>query len=171
MQAAKHRYGSRIIQHLLKACPPPQVSRIAESLLEAASVLACHPYSSYALQCLAESGIEEQQYQLMRCVEQNSASIGQLYWGGSLIEAVITHSASEDRIWIARAVAQDPQVLLTLAKTQAGHRSALLVLEILPDPEHKRASAYLAQHLNKLEASRSGRKVAAKIRIPRGQGQ
>jgi len=163
VQVAKHRYACRVLQHLLKACPPSQVSEIAESVLEEASALACHNYGNYAVQYLMKFGSEEHKYRLARRIEQNVAGICQSVVGGTVIETAITHAAPEDKVWIARSVAQDPELLLTLAKARLGHSCALLVLETLPVREERRASAALTQHLEELKASRFGLHVAQKL--------
>merc|ERR1711948_101382 len=102
-------------------------------------------------------------YGLARCMEQNVASICQSVVGGTVIETAITHAAPEDQVWIARAVAQDPELLLTLARARLGHSCALLVLETLPAREERRASAALTPHLEELRASRFGSKVVQKL--------
>mmetsp|Transcript_124147 Transcript_124147/g.312548 ORF Transcript_124147/g.312548 Transcript_124147/m.312548 type:complete len:346 (-) Transcript_124147:65-1102(-) len=169
VRAAKHHFGCRIIQNLLKACPQPQVSRIAQTLLEAAGVLACHPHGSYVVQRMLEFGTEEQRYQLVRRIERSAADIALSAHGGAMIKAAIIHAAPEDRVWVARALAQNPQVILAMVKAKRGNGSVLLVLDNLPELDRKRLCASLAQHINELRASRVGSKVAAQVRTMLGE--
>jgi len=159
VRAAKHRFGSRILRHLLKVCPPHQFSKIAASLLEQAEKLACHSFGNLVLQCLMKFGTERHRYQLARCVEQNVTAICRLGFGGAFIETTMTYAASEDQLWIARACAQDAKVMLALSKTKLGHKGALLVLDTLQGEERRRACANLTQHLENLRSSTCGAHV------------
>merc|ERR1712039_1073343 len=163
VQAAKHRYACRIIQHLLAACPVSQVSRIAASLQEEVSVLACHKYGTYAAQHLMMFGSSEHQYQLVRYVEQNATSICRSHEGCRFLLTAIKYAASEDSVWIARAVAQDPEIMLILSRRKLGWKRVLpkLVLETLPVEERERAG--LTQLLEDLRASRYGAKLAQRL--------
>jgi len=160
VQASKNRYGCRILQQLMKKCPPRQVHYITERVLGAATSLACHTFGNYAVQCVMKFGSEEQKHRLVRCVEQNVAEISRSVVGGGVLEAAIANAAPCEQSWIARAVARDPEVLLTLALARRGHASVLLVLEVLRGTADQSARAVLVANATKLKASRYGRVVA-----------
>mmetsp|Transcript_139212 Transcript_139212/g.352935 ORF Transcript_139212/g.352935 Transcript_139212/m.352935 type:complete len:373 (-) Transcript_139212:118-1236(-) len=163
VQAAKHRYATRIIEHLLRVCPPAQVSEIVENLLKVVGTLACHSVGHYILRHLLECGTKDQQYQLVRSIEQNACRIGRSTFGGIVLETMLTHTAVEDKAWVARAFAQDPAVMLCLAKTKRGHASVLLLLDTLQGYGDHRALSNMAQHMDALKASRFGRIVAQRL--------
>jgi len=163
VQAAKHRYGCRIVQRLLKACPPAQVSEITQTLVEAASTLACHMYGHYVVQHLLQFGTEDQKHQLVRCIEQNAVDIGHSTVGGSVLMTALTHAATEDKAWIARAFAKDPQVLLFSAQDRCGHAGVLAMMSVLQDRGDQHIRANLAQRLDTLRESRFGRVIAKKL--------
>merc|ERR1719188_1955511 len=98
------------------------------------------------------SGSPEHRYQLARCIEQNATSICRSVAGCKVVEAAIEHAAPEDMVWIARAVAQNPEVIFRLSKRSWGRHCALRVLEALPAEECHRFG--LAQHLAKLRSAR-----------------
>lgn len=108
-------------------------------------------------------GSEEHRYRLARIVERNVASIARSVVGGTVIQTAISHAASEDKVWIARAAASDPQVMLALAKARLGHPCALLVAETLDAREEQRLRAALAEHLDELRASRFGAQFAQRL--------
>jgi len=159
-QTARHRYGCRIIQHLLKVCPASQVSKIAESVLEEADTLACHAFGNYAVQHVVRFGSPEHRYRLTRVIERNITSIAKTVVGGPVIKAIIMHAAPEDRVWVARAAAQNAQAMLALAKSRLGYPCAMLILETISAREMERVSTALAEHLEELRASKFGLEVA-----------
>jgi len=160
VQAAKHRYACRIVQHVLSKCPPSQTAALAEALLRDAKVLACHGIGHYSVQRLLEVGTEDQRYRLVRAVEKNMSSIGPSIAGGAVICAALTNAAAEDKVWIARAALQDPEVLLSLATRRQGSSAALLVLKTVQDHELERARGVMLEHFGKLRSSKYGRVVA-----------
>mmetsp|Transcript_44365 Transcript_44365/g.111523 ORF Transcript_44365/g.111523 Transcript_44365/m.111523 type:complete len:387 (+) Transcript_44365:64-1224(+) len=167
VEVAKHKYASRIVKHLLKVCPAAQVSEVMENLLAAASTLACHMFGRFLVQHVLDSGTREQQYRLLRTIEQNALRISQTCIGRSVLEILLTHTAIEDqdKAWMARACAQDSEVLLRLALGKLGHTIVLLMLEILEPRRDQRVSVSLAQHLDTLRASEFGRIVAQRLDV------
>ncbi|CAK0893103.1 unnamed protein product [Prorocentrum cordatum] len=53
-QAARHRYGCRIVERLLERCRPEQVEQIVDCILDDAVTLCMHPYGNYVAQHLLE---------------------------------------------------------------------------------------------------------------------
>merc|ERR1719195_1250538 len=101
-----HRYGGRIVQQLLGKWEASQVWGLTEALLQDVVTLSCHTFGNYAIQRLLEFGTAEQQYRCLRAIEQNVGSIARNPSGAGVVAAALKH-ASQERIWIARAVLQD----------------------------------------------------------------
>merc|ERR1740123_724110 len=74
-QAARHRYGCRIVQQLLKKCSHEQVQGIAGLLLEDATMLSCHSFGNFVMQHLLEYGTEDQRLCLIRTLECDVAIV------------------------------------------------------------------------------------------------
>jgi len=160
VQAAKHRYACRVVQHTLSKCSASQTAGLVEALLRDATALASHTIGHYVLEQLFELGTEEQRYRLVRNVERNMHSIGLSTPSGGVIRTVLGSAAPEDKIWIARAVLQHPEVLLFLAVQPRGNHAVLLVLQTLQDSELSRARGLLLQHMDRLRSSKFGSVVA-----------
>jgi len=143
VQAAKHRYACRIVQQVLRKCPASQTAALAEALLRDAKVLACHTVGHYIVQQVLELGTEDQRYRLVRVVERNMRSISQSSPGDAVISTALTYAASEDKIWIARAVLQEPEVLLCLAGGRQGSAIVELMLDTLDGRELEQARGVL----------------------------
>jgi len=148
VQAAKHRYACRILQQILRKCPLSQTAALVEALLRDATVVACHSIGHYTIEQVLELGTEDQRYRLIRAMERNMCSVSQSSQGGAVIHAALTYAAPEDKIWIARAVLQDPEVLLSLASARQWSTVVVLLREALHGRDLERAHEVLFQHLN-----------------------
>lgn len=162
-QAARHRYACRIVQQMLGKCPWSQTAELVEALLREAPALACHTFGHYTMERLLELGTEDQRYRLVRSIERNIQSIGLSGQGGVIIVAALTCAASGDRIWIARAVLQAPEVLLALAIARQGSSAVTLVLQTLGGRERKEACEVLLTQVKALRASKEGCRVVAEL--------
>lgn len=82
VQAAKHRYGCRIVQHTLRRCSASQIACLVEALLQEVESLACHSIGRYTIQVLLEISTEDQRYRLIRAIERSMPRIGSNASGG-----------------------------------------------------------------------------------------
>jgi len=160
---ATHRYGGRIVQQLLAKCEASQIRDLAEALLQDAVALCCHTFGNYAIQHLLRFGTAEQQYRCLRTIEQNIGAIARSPSGVSVIEAAMQHTCSLDRLWLARAVVQDPELLPHLAQARHGPGVVSQVIVVLPERERARACQVLTEAGAELRPSRYGKKVLASL--------
>jgi len=164
-QIARHRYGCRVVNHLLRRCPPQQLSGLTEALLAEALVLACHTFGQFAIRELLELGSEEVRYRLVRALEQNMGAIGRSKTAGGVVMMALTHAAPEDKVWVARAAAQDPAVLLQLATVGSGEAAVVQVLRLLRGRELEAVTSYLSAHTEELRRSRAARAVLEELEV------
>jgi len=160
-KVAMHRYGSRIVQQLLKKCGPCQVDGLAEALLRDFVVLSCHTFGNFAVQHLLQFGTAEHQYLSVRSIEQNMGSIARSPYGVGVVAAAMKHACKEDRVWIARALLQDPSLLPSMALMRYGEDVVAHVVLALIGREREAALKSLAGAKPELLAARYGRKVHA----------
>mmetsp|Transcript_80159 Transcript_80159/g.202763 ORF Transcript_80159/g.202763 Transcript_80159/m.202763 type:complete len:392 (-) Transcript_80159:254-1429(-) len=157
---AKHRYGGRIVQQLLKKCDAAQVGGIAEALMHDAVTLACATFGTYSMQHLLQFGTDEQVHRLAEMVAENVATVGRSSAGSGVVAAAMEHAAAEDKVLIARAALQEPGLLGLLAQGRHSYRAVPQMLEVLDEVERLQAHGSLAQDLPALRAARYGRTVA-----------
>jgi len=162
-QMARHRYGCRIVQHLLKRCHTWQVAHICEVLLADALVFSCHPFGNYVIQHLIEYGTQDQRYRLIRTLEQSAASVARSTSGCGVLAAAMTHGAAEDTMWLARSVLQEPGLLQALAQSRHGNVVVIQILQVLSLAERDLAKQRLLEEDVALRASRYGRMVAEEL--------
>jgi hypothetical protein len=159
VQAAKHRYGCRVVQHTLRQCPAPQTADLVEVLLREAKALSCHTIGHYTVQQLLEFGTEDQRYRLVRAIERSMPSIGLSAPGGAVVQAALLFAEPADRIWISRAVLQHLEVLLPMAKEKQGSAALVQVLQTLQGRESEHARSIIMEHAHIFRASKWGRAV------------
>jgi len=163
VQAARHRYACRIVQHTLRKCPAAQTAELAEALLQDAKTLARHTIGHYTVQQMLELGTEDQRYRLIRTIERNARSISLSTSGGAVVRAALAYAPSEDKVWIARAMLQDPMVLPSLATSRHGSAAVVQVLQALESQEREQACALLLEHGDVLDASNFGHVVLERL--------
>jgi mRNA-binding protein PUF3 len=160
-KVAMHRYGSRVIQQLLGKCEASQLTKLAEALLQDAVALSCHTFGNYSIQRLIRFGTAQQQYRCVRILEQNMGSIAWTTHGVAVVGAAMEHTSSTDRIWVARALLQDPKLLPHLAQKRHGASLVAQIMSELQGEERAQACRSLMVSVSELRASRYGRKAAA----------
>jgi len=160
-QAARHRYGCRIVERLVEHCPPGQVSELVEKLVADATALSKHPYGNYVMQHLLEHGPTDQRRRLVASLKENAAAAGSDCYARAVISKALTHGAREDQVALGRALLREPGLLTTMARTRHGHVAAKFVLLHLNGPEQEEARRQLTLDLEVIRASRYGRFVVA----------
>merc|ERR1712039_555687 len=108
-------------------------------------------------------GMEDQRYRLIRVLERNVRSIGLSTSGGAVMHAALAHAAPEDKIWTARAVLQEPDVLRYMATDRHGSAAVVKVLQALQSQERERARASLLESADVLRSSKFGHVVLAQL--------
>jgi len=167
-QAARHRYGCRVIQHLLQRCPLEMVSQLVQALLADCLALCCHPFGTYVVQNLLQRGTVGQRCCAGRALEAHAAHLPRSRAGCGVLVVAMEHLAREDAVRLARAVIQEANVLESLPLVRQGSLAALRMLRVLPGPEAFEARARLEAARPALRSSRYGREVLAHLEGFRG---
>jgi len=157
---ARHRYGGRVVQQLLKRCGAEQVSELAEVLMQEATNLACHSFGNFSVQNLLTSGTQEQRRRVARAIAKDAGSLCRSRAGDGVVAVAMEHAEPEDRLLIAHAILAEPGTLVELAQGRHGHGAALRLLQVLDAHESLQAHMILAEAIGTLRASRYGRIVA-----------
>jgi len=162
-QAARHRYGCRVVQHLLQRCPPRMVHDLVQALLADCLALSWHPFGTYVVQNLLQHGTDGQRRSVGRTLEAHAAHLPRSRAGCSVFAVALERLAREDAARLARAAIQQADALEGLPVSRQGSLAALRVLRVLPGPEAGEARARLAAARPALRASRYGREVLAHL--------
>lgn len=160
-QAARHRYGCRIVERLVEHCSSSQVSGLIEDLVNDVVVLSKHPYGNYVMQHLLEHGPIDQRRKMVMVLAQNANAVGSDCYARAVVSKALNHAAREEQVSLAQALLREPGLIATMARTRHGHVAAKFVLQHLDGPDRDEARRQLFADLAVLRASRYGRFVAA----------
>lgn len=160
-QAARHKYGCRILQRLLEHCEATQVHHLVDLLITDATALSVHAYGNYVMQHVLEHGSAEQRSRLAKVIEQNVTAIGLDSYGCAVVTAAMSHAGDECRLTLARAILKEPGLLVSLAHARHGHIAVRLVLQALEGAEQESAMSQLQAQSQSLKTSRYGKGVVA----------
>jgi pumilio RNA-binding family len=162
-QAARHKYGCRIIQRLLEHCSGEQTSCLVEALLADAVTTSRHPYGNYVMQHLLDCGTNDQRSALIRKLEQHAPVIGADEYACAVIGKAMACGQRDDQVALARALAHAPETISFMARTRHGHVAARLVLQALEGSEHDQAKCQIRADAATLRSSRYGRMLVASL--------
>uniref|UniRef100_A0A7S0BCI0 PUM-HD domain-containing protein n=1 Tax=Pyrodinium bahamense TaxID=73915 RepID=A0A7S0BCI0_9DINO len=133
-QAARHCFGCRIVERLLERCPPAQVQRLTEALLDDALALSAHRYGNYVVQHLLEHGTPAQQQHLAALLAENAQVLGANCYTSAVLIKALSWGPPEGQVLLARALLSVPGLFSTMARTRHGRLAAKLVLKVLEVP-------------------------------------
>jgi len=161
-QAARHRFGCRILERLLEHCLPCQLVRLVEDIIVDAVALSSHPYGNYVVQHIIEHGIPDHQQRLSAMLAQNALAMGSDGYASAVVAKALAHGAHASRLNLARAAFATPGLLAVMARTRHGHVAVKLILQLLEESPTERAMACreLEADAVGLRSSRYGRFVA-----------
>lgn len=162
-QAARHKYGCRILQRLLERCNCEQVSHLVEALLSDAISTSRHPYGNYVMQHLLEHGTKDQRSTLIKMLEQHAPVAGADEYACAVVGKAMLCGQRDDQVALARALAKAPETISFMARTRHGHVAARLVLKTLEGSEHDQARGQIRADAATLRGSRYGRLVVASL--------
>lgn len=134
-QAARHRYGCRVVQQLFHMCAPTQMQPIAELLLQDALVFTCHPFGNYVMQKLLEHGTATQRHRLNQILGCHASAVCDTYPGRNVVSAALVHGVHEDQVRLVRALLQEPSLLQALVQQRAGKEVVMQVLQVVEGEE------------------------------------
>jgi len=163
VQAARHRFGCRIIQRLFEHCRQDQLQEIYEELLGSAVPLSKHVYGNFVMQHLLEYGASAYRRQLTNVLERHVKAMVKDEHGHAVLSKAIANGSPEERLRLARALLQEGGLLLRMARGRHGHGAVKEVLEVLQGEEQDMARKQLLDSVAKLRLSRYGRSVAASL--------
>jgi len=160
-QAARHRYGCRVVERLMEHCPPDQVRPLMQSLIADGVALSRHPYGNYVMQHLLEHGPADQRRSLIRLLAQYPQATGSDCYARAVISKALSHGLREDQVMLTYALIREPGLLASMARTRHGHVAAKFALQRLDGRGRAEARGQLLGELTAIRASRYGRSIAA----------
>lgn len=143
-EAARHRYGCRIIEALLITCPSVQLQPIASLLLEDISGLCGHMYGNFVMQKLLEHGTDDQIKCILEVLHIELGTLGASFYGSAVYGTALKTVPIEDRCLLASSLASNPNILVALSRFKHGPEIVDLCLGFVDDATSQAIRAQLA---------------------------
>jgi len=160
-QAARHKYGCRVLQRLFEHCRPDQMHPIVEVLLANARELSRDPFANFVVQHLFEFSPFSYHRVAIETLASNLQTFGRNHHVSAVLTAALIHSSEENQVFLARALIAN-RVLLLLAGTRKGSMAVKAALDVLDGSERDVACKQLVGDPSALR-SRYGRSVVRAI--------
>lgn len=157
-QAARHKYACRIVQRLIERCPLEQTIGLLRCLIADVLPISCHAYGNYVIQHILQHS--SLQGELCAALEEHLANLSSDVYGAAAVSCAMTTATQASRLSLAKAIMQEPSVLIRLACSRHGHAAAREVLQVVEGPDRTLALRILQHNQNRLQRSRYGRIVA-----------
>jgi len=159
-EAARHRFGCRILCRLLEHFSPGDDSAVmflTEVFAETPALIR-HAYGTYVVRHGLEFGLPSHQQQIVYGLWSDLFGNAKHQHGSRVVEAALTYCAEQDRDAIASELTSNPGNLIALAKNVSG-RHVLKALLRMPN-----WSSLIASHLQpcitEIRDSKYGKSVA-----------
>lgn len=160
-QAARHRFGCRILQRLLEHCSEEQMSSIVEVLLSDAVDLSSHTYGHYVMQHLFEQCSPDVVSHLSYSLQQHLPNMIADGYVGAVIGKALNHVDNEACVSLAAGLLQEHAHMVVMACSRWGYLAIKQALQLVSTSDQEKAFAELTRCSNKLRSSRYGRLVAS----------
>jgi hypothetical protein len=142
-EAARHRYGCRILEALYEHCPPSQLSQVTELFLTDCANLCCHMYGNFVMQRILQHGTTEQRNEILKVICTQAATLGSNFYASTVVGTALRTCSDEDRPRIANALAV-ADVLPAIAKFKHGNDIVEVVMQHLDSERQQAANAQLS---------------------------
>ncbi|CAK0845896.1 unnamed protein product [Prorocentrum cordatum] len=162
-QAARHRYGCRVLERLVEQGRPEWCSVLLDALVADSTELFVHPWGHFVIQHLLEHAPREWRRRLHRVVEQNVGLAATKPWARAVVSTAIAHAEEDDAAALARALCGQPGLLSGMACTRHGHVGVLHLVRGLAGPEGEEVRRQLTEEAEVFRHTRFGRAVLAAL--------
>jgi len=141
-ETAKHRYGCRILEALIKTCEMHQLSGMVEHLLPHVVALSTRMYGNFVVQRLLEHGSDAQRFHICQALRTDVATIASNFYGSIVVGAALKHGTHEHRVNLSRDIIRVNGLLSTIARFRHGQIVKEQILVVLETSEQELASMY-----------------------------
>mmetsp|Transcript_34626 Transcript_34626/g.62793 ORF Transcript_34626/g.62793 Transcript_34626/m.62793 type:complete len:310 (-) Transcript_34626:183-1112(-) len=146
---ARHKYGCRILQRLLCSGPEGHISVLVENLLHDADNAfdtCAHPFGNYVMQKVLEVSSHSSRRLLVDILADRASSAAPETHTLAVYVKAFASCERVERVKLARAVLNAPELLSKIKSSRQGHQAARHVLNSSTGAEHDRARVLLFGH-------------------------
>jgi hypothetical protein len=142
-EAARHRYGCRILEALMKKCSLQQLYGLLQYFLTDSLALTLHMYGNFIVQRLIEYGTEDHRHFLCAMIRMNIVAVATNFYGAVVVGSALTHGSQQDQLLLARAVISVNGLLKSVMRFRHGESVKQRLFEILQPSDYQQATSEL----------------------------
>lgn len=131
LQAARHRYGCRIVQRLLEFCNRAEADELTNMILLDAENLCTHPYGNYTMQHVLVHGSDFHRQRLAKMLREEAAAMAASFHASAVLGEALRHADRCDAMGLAQALVHESGLLPQMARTKHGHAATQLAIKLL----------------------------------------
>jgi hypothetical protein len=143
IETAKHRYGCRILEGLLRQCTEGQLGGMVGYLLADPS-LYTHMYGNFVMQRLLEQPHSCTNFRLRQCLHDHLAVVATSFYGSAVLRKALLHCDDIERLRLARSITSTRGLLAAIDRHRHGKETVDVVLGTLQGVEKQMAQNQLA---------------------------
>lgn len=162
-QAARHKYGCRIIQRILEHCKQDQTEDLVDALLAEGVSLSRHVYANFVMQLVLDRGTAGHRRCLAQLLERHACEVGADTYASAVMAKALACAPPEDQLSLARALVREPGLVVAMARNRYGYSAVKTILQLPPCHEREMARLQLLAQKESLRTSRYGRLVVGSL--------
>lgn len=135
VQAARHKYGCRIVQRIFDRSPLTQVRGLLDGLMTDAAATCIHPFGNYVMQYILEQGPGEYRGQILQALKESTASLSADAHTVAVLLRALRCGEHGDKVALSRALQQRPELLANMQRLRHGNVVGNIVMSVPPDEE------------------------------------
>lgn len=168
-QAAKHRFGCRIIERILEHCEEHQVAPLVEQLLTETVALSLHTFGNFVMLHLLEH-CPSVVTQVASTLDEHMATLPMIDGCvGAVIAEALKYADNEASRSLAATLLQDQDRVAIMACSRWGHPAIKRALQLADDTARQEACSLVLRCADQLRTNRYGRQVSTFAAEQQGQ--
>lgn len=164
---ARHRYGCRLLCRLVEhhAGMSPTTGVVIDEVVSAAESLCRNEFGKHVLKSILEHGSVEQRRRIAEALGKELLRNATHRAASYVVEHALEHSEVADREALARPLTSAPDVMLALARSQAGCHVIRSLIKTATDGARHRIVAILQDIKHHMESMKYGRLLMADLHL------
>jgi hypothetical protein len=139
-EAARHRYGCRILEALMKKCSIEQLSGLVQYFLMDSLALTLHMYGNFIIQRLLEHGSQEHRHFLCAVIQVNLVCVATNFYGAVVLGSAMKYGPQADQLVLARAILGVNGLLRSLMRFRHGETVKQRIFDLLEPSDYSQAN-------------------------------
>jgi len=168
---AKHRFGHQVVERLLEHCESAEVvAPIVTAVVAEVECLAKHPFANFVVQHTLEYVPAQRHLVVSALIQVGVPQLAQHRVASKVIRGVFEHGGAKNQRAVHQAILSTPNAIVEVSCSGVGSFIVHRMLESLQEPLYSMALQQLAMAIPRLQASKHGSHIAARVSTALSRG-